>query len=135
MFPLPPKFRFLAVSFGLGLLVTGCATNSNGTFVADPPHCSITSQSEFIPEGPGTLSKIRFTIASDGEGPAYNVLLTVKLKQGGTIVSEHFTGTPSLKRGESIAEELWFPEVKTRSDFGSVEASLTWSDYDGGVYP
>jgi hypothetical protein len=135
MLPSFTTLRRFSLCLCIGTLMTGCELNSNGTAIADPPHCTITSASDLVPESPGKFAKMNFIITSDGEGTAYSIVLNAKLKRGNLIVSERSTVISSLKPGEAIAEELWFPEVKSAADFDSFEPSLTWRDYDNGVYP
>jgi hypothetical protein len=134
MIPSFPTLRRFSLCLCIATLMAGCEVNSNGTAIADPPHCTITSASEFIPSSPGSFAKIRYVIASDGEGTAYNIVLTVKLKKGNLIVSEGLAAITSLEAGESIAKEIWFTGVQSSSDFGNAETMLTWQDYDNGVY-
>lgn len=135
MSPSFSSFRRFSLCLCIAALVSGCEVNSNGTAIADPPHCTLTSLSELSPAKPGAFATMRAVVTSDGEGTAYNVVLKVKLKRGNLIVGQDFAAFTSLERGEAIGYDLVFTGVQSASDYDKVETSLIWQDYDGGVYP
>jgi hypothetical protein len=112
------------------LFFVGCSPDSPLALAFSPPSCSIVGVQKIDASFPD-FAKIRMTVKNTGDATAYNVACGIKLKTGSHIVDESAIYFGTLASGESYAQEAWFSNIQTHSQYSNAEYHLYWYDAEG----
>lgn len=130
------RFPFTAVILSVLLFpFFGCQEDSPASLLVSSPHVRLVSGPEFFIDSTFHKLHVRATVINDGDGPtAFDIALSLKLKNGSHIVDRGGIWFGTLRKGESITKQIWFVSAATPGDFSSVEQELYWYDAEGTFY-
>ena len=116
------------------LFLLSCHKDSSLNLLIKSPKCSIVSQSALYKDK-WKFTCIDFVIKNNGKGPtAYNVSLFIKLKKGGSIVSQNRLDFEYLVQGETASAKAQFPIFDENLQYDYVDTHLYWYDADGNYH-
>jgi hypothetical protein len=119
----------------LALLMTlsGCNPDSPFGVMFSPPTCGIVNTQKFDASFP-TPATIRMTVKNTGDATAYDVACEITLKCGDTIVDEDAVYFGTLASNESYAQDAWFWNITSHSEYTSADYFLYWFDSQGDYH-
>jgi uncharacterized protein YcfL len=118
----------------LALFFSGCDPDSPVSVMFSPPQVVIDRVDKVDAVFP-YFAKIVMTVRNSGSGAtAYSIECVITLKQGNMIIDRGVISYGDLKPGESIRDEAWFNNIKSHSEYTSIEYHLFWYDSQGNYY-